>query len=433
MVKLFVLSDCATPTGYGRIADEILPRVFKRGVHDVAVAGLWYDGLLPPQYEGERLPYNVSALGGKQNWLDEALKVINAVQPDIICVIQDAPYAEGLRNAPLDWSKMGFIVVTPVDGTPISPSWVQMMKKADAAMVISQFGVDAYRKVGVPAVLLRPGVNPDKCFRLPEPVRQDLRAKLGLDADAFIVGSMCANQGRKAISLMLRAFFEFAADKPSARYLMDMDAVSPAGWHIPMLCEQWGWDVSKIIFRADAQRMGLTELIQRYNVLDAHMVISHREGYGLPLTEAMACGVVSLALDYCSGREIVGDGRGMLIPTTGYGVPGTWGGAEDYFPDMRVLVKSLQAIYESPTDRAAIAERGMKAAREWTWDAAADVFHAQIDRVVARLASIPPKQVSPMQIAQVMQQQGLVPPPQVSPDGVADEQLVALVESDTTL
>lgn len=388
MPKIFVLSDSGTATGYGRIADETFMRLAKRG-YEVVAAGINYDGLLPPMYEGERLPYWVAALGGK-DWLNESAKVISAFNPDIVVVIQDAPYAEGLRNAPLDWSRYGFIVVTPVDGTPIFPRWVENAQRADALLSISQFGVNAYRKAGVEAALLRPGVNGNRFYRLPDGERAALRAKVGIAPDAFVVGTACMNQGRKAITLMLQAFFEFAADKPNARYLMDMDPSSPAGWDIPAVCKQRGWDVSKILFRHDAMRLGLMDLRERYNIMDAHMVISHREGYGLPLAEAMACGVVSIALDYCSGPEIAGEGRGILIPTTGYAVPGTWGGAEDRFPDMRQLVLSLQALYDGPAERAVIAERGMRAARAWTWDAAADAMQDAIDRVAAKRATIPP-------------------------------------------
>lgn len=307
MTKVLVLSDCGTPSGYGRIADEVLTRFAKRGI-EVFAASLGYDGLLPPVLDNTRLPYWVASLAGKP-WLEEFQKLIGPTAPDFILVIQDAPYIEAVRNLPLDWSQIGFMAITPVDGVPIFPRWVQTLGTADAAMSISEFGVAAYRKAGVPVNLCRPGVDPNVFFKKPDAARAENRAKLGLAPGQFIVGTMAMNQGRKAISLMLKAFFEFCADKPDARYLLDMEAQSPAGWDIPALCDQFGWDKSRLIFRADAVRAGVTSLADRYNLLDAHMVISHREGYGLPLAEAMACGAVSLALDYCSGPEIVGGGR----------------------------------------------------------------------------------------------------------------------------
>lgn len=382
MTKVLVLSDCGTPSGYGRIADEVLTRFAKRGI-EVFAASLGYDGLLPPVLDNTRLPYWVASLAGKP-WLEEFQKLIGPTAPDFILVIQDAPYIEAVRNLPLDWSQIGFMAITPVDGVPIFPRWVQTLGTADAAMSISEFGVAAYRKAGVPVNLCRPGVDPNVFFKKPDAARAENRAKLGLAPGQFIVGTMAMNQGRKAISLMLKAFFEFCADKPDARYLLDMEAQSPAGWDIPALCDQFGWDKSRLIFRADAVRAGVTSLADRYNLLDAHMVISHREGYGLPLAEAMACGAVSLALDYCSGPEIVGGGRGVLVPTTGYGEPSTWGNAEDFWTDMKALVAGLDNLYRDPVERAAIANRGMAWARSHTWDQAADQAYETLMTAVAK-------------------------------------------------
>jgi glycosyltransferase involved in cell wall biosynthesis len=420
MPKILVISDDGVPSGYGRVAMEVNTRLMKRG-YSIMAASLMFDGLLPPTNGGEPLPYWVASLAGR-NWVEECLKIIGAYQPDLVLVIQDAPYAEAIRNAPVDWSRYGFMVITPVDGVPVFPRWVDVLKGADAAMTISEFGVSAYRKAGVEAALCRPGVDVNKFFALTLAQRIDIRARLGLTLEHFIVGTAAMNQGRKAISQMLRAFFEFAADKPHARYLLDMEPVSPAGWDIPALCQQFGWDASKLLFRADAARMGVVELRDRFNIMDAHMVISHREGYGLPLVEAQACGVVNIALDYTSGTEICGDGRGVLINTIEYDEIGTWGGAVDKYPDMKHLVNRLQWLYDNPHERLAIAERGMQWSRSHTWDETADAVQKSIEKALAKRAAIPPAHMPP----QTGVQSPVVEPLPQSVDGT---QAVALVEA----
>lgn len=380
-MKVLLVSDNGVPTGYGRIADEIGVRLFKRA-HDVMALSYYYDGLLPAQYEGQRLPYHVGVLVNKPDQVGEIVKVINSMQPDVVVSIQDFPYAVNLFHHPrVDWSTIGRVIVTPVDGAPIEPDWVKTMQMVDAGLTISEFGVKAFAEQGVSVGLCRPGVNLDKFHKLPDEERAALREKLGLAPDAFVLGSMCMNQGRKAVTLSLRGFFEFAKDKPSARYLLDMDEVGPAGWNLPHVIEQQGWDASKIIWRMDAVRAGLTDLNERYNVLDAHTVLAHREGYGLPLAESMACGVATLAMDYSSGTEIVGEGRGCLVKCIDYSVPGTWGGAEDKFPDLDDFVQYLQWLHDNPAEREAMALRGMAWARQQTWDMAADAVISTLERV----------------------------------------------------
>lgn len=381
MTKILTLSDDGVSSGFGRIAMHLNTALARRG-YSIMAASIQYDGLLPPQYEGQPLPYWVAALAGK-NWLEETVKLIGVYNPDIVLTVQDAPYAHHLRHAPVDWSQHGFMVITPVDGTPILSDWIDTIKKADAALTISEFGVKAFRDAGVNVGLCRPGIDPNVFYRLPDAERLALRQRLNIAPDAFVIGMMAQNQGRKNIGDTLRAFFEFSSDKPTARLLLDMEAVSPAGWNIPAMCQQFGWDANRLIFRSAAQRAGLTHLRERYNLLDVHSVLSHREGFGLPLVESMACGVATMALDWCSGAEIVGKPkkrRGLLIRPLEYTSVSTWGNALDKFPDIAHVVSELQRMHDHPHERAIIAERGMTWARAQSWTQAIDNVVAAIER-----------------------------------------------------
>lgn len=421
MKKILVVSDDGVSSGYGRISAELNRNLIKRGYHIMA-ASLQYDGLLPAVYDGEPIPYHVASLQGKPNWPDCVVGMVSAYQPDLLMVIQDAPFSQTVRNAPLDWSKLAFVMLSPVDGSPIYPAWVETAKQADGLLTISEFGVKAWAKAGVQAGLVRPGINPNKFYKIPDEGKAKIRQALGIAEDAFVLGSMCMNQGRKAISLMIKAFFDFAKDKPSARYVLDMDEMSLAGWDIPALCSQYGWDKSKLIFRSDCIRAGVTELRDRYNVLSAHMVLAHREGFGLPLAEAQACGVVSIALDYCSGTEVCGSGNGVLIKPLDLHIPGTWGGAEDWYPDMADLATKLQWLYDNALEREAMAMRGMREARAHTWDKAVDNTVEIIEKALKRKQNNSVTPVTPNNaIINIIE-----PLPQ-SPDGVV--QNVALVEA----
>jgi glycosyltransferase involved in cell wall biosynthesis len=383
---LFVVSDFGVSSGYGRIAAEVFMRLQRRG-YEIAAAGLPYDGLLPPQYDGQPLPFWVAALGGKPNWPEIVANLVNLHQPDVVIVLQDFPYAEQVHFLPLDWSRYGFVVITPVDGAPIYPRWLDVAGKADGLLTISEFGVQTFKKAGLQAKLCRPGVDATKFHPLTLTRRAEIRAKLGIEPGAFVLGIMAMNQNRKGLPQMMKAFFDFAQDKPSARLLLDMEKVG--GWDLPALIEQQGWnvrhgsDVAQVIYREEALRAGVTELSERYGILDAHAVLAFREGYGLPIAEAMACGVVSMAQDYCAGTEILKEGRGILIPSVDYFYPSSWGGAEDRLPDYRVMAEKLQWLYDQPLERAAMAERGRTWAVTQTWDAAADAVQEVVERVLA--------------------------------------------------
>lgn len=388
MTKILIVSNDAVPDGYGRICSEIAKRLHRRGI-EILSASIAYDALLPAQYEGERLPYHVASLQGKDR-ASAVVSLMNAWQPDIVMVIQDFPYLQEIRLTPLDWSKFAFIGITPIDGAPIHPAWIETAKLADGMLTISRFGVETFKKQGVAVDLCPVAANLDVFMPLDAQKRAEIRQRLGIPHDAFVVGTMAQNQGRKDIPAGIEGFTLFAQDKPNARLLLDMDAVSPVGWDLRAMMHQYGWDMSKVIFREDCIKAGVVKLNERYNVLDAHVVISHREGFGFPLLEAQACGVVSMALDYCSGGEICGDNHGILIKPLNYRTISTWGNAADYHPDIQDIADKLQWLYDHPEERAAIARRGMEFARNRSWDMATDAVHSVINRVLVARANRQP-------------------------------------------
>lgn len=383
-IKVLWFGDLVVLSGFGRIGNEVTLRLKQRG-YDVQGIGISYSGW------PHGLPFWIWPLSGQDLW-NGLVTIVNQQQPDVLISCQDFPYHQTIWNGcRIDFSKIKWIWITPIDGTPIHPEWMNLCKWADGKMAISRFGVEALRQVGQKVSLCQPGINPQEFYPAPLEERNDLRGKAGYSAGDFIVGVVAVNQGRKAIPPMIQAFHEFAKDKPNARLYLDMDRISPAGWDIPNLLIQQGWtdeERKRVRFKDDlwayaAERSEQPEhamlpLRNRYVIMDAHMVISHREGFGLPLLESMACRVPTIALDYCSGPEICGEGRGYLIPKIDYMEYGTWGGARDAFPDISALTRTLETVYCYPEQATAIAATGYEWARQQTWDRAADAVEAEI-------------------------------------------------------
>lgn len=393
-MKIWFLSDSPIPSGFGRISSEIFLRLAQRG-HEVSGASTLWDGVMPMNVPPNTpllhpYPFRIAGLAGRDLWQYSA-NLINMANPDIVVCCQDFPYSQTLYySCRLDWSRRAMVVITPIDGTPINADWLNVVDDVDATMVISRFGVDAMRDAGKQVSLCHPGVD-TKVFK-PAIVeeRNALREKAGIAPDAFILGMAAMNQGRKAIPHTVEGFWEFAKDKPNAFLYLDMDKVSGAGWDIPKLAKEVGVPDGRILYKEDWLKRGINELRDRFICLDAHSVISHREGFGLPLLESMACRIPTMAMDWCSGTEIVGDGRGYLIKTDPHHRFSTWGNARDYDPDLADFVGHLNNIYAHPIQAQGVADVGYGWAKLQTWDNAA----TQVENVLLQVYSERQKRMS---------------------------------------
>jgi glycosyltransferase involved in cell wall biosynthesis len=377
-IKILWFGDLVNPSGFGRIGNEITKRMHFNNWQVIGASIPWAG------YPWNSLPFQVWGMGGQDIW-NRVTGLARTEQPDIIVCCQDFPYAHTLfHGCKIDWSVTKLIIVTPIDGVPVEPSWAEMVGLADATMIISRFGVEAMRLAGHPTELLHPGVDTKEFY--PAESQEEVNAyreKLGIPADAFVIGSFMMNQGRKMVSKTIEVFKEFALDKPDAYLFLDMEKASGGGWDTVKVCQQVGLGLDKVRWREDALKAGMMGLRERYLLCDLTSQMAHREGFGLPNLESMAHKIPPTVLDWCSGSELAGQGRGILVRRIDYMEQGTWGGAKDAFPDVKNWISQWCRLYRNREELKAIGAKGYEWAIQQTWDQAYGQFEAVLNRVVA--------------------------------------------------
>ena len=105
-------------------------------------------------------------------------------------------------------------------------------------------------------------------------------------------------------------------------------------------------DVVRCIGVVDAE-----DQVALYQGATAFLYPSRYEGFGLPVLEALACGVPIIGSDAASIPEIVGDAGALVSPD-----------------DVRAMAGALIAVVTEPPLRSALSERAIKQAAKFSWE-----------------------------------------------------------------
>jgi glycosyltransferase involved in cell wall biosynthesis len=364
VAKILYCGDAFVQTGFGRVAEYLLPALAKE--HEVHVLATNYHG----DYHEEAVKYRTypAMVHGSDPFGSHRIaELVQTIQPDLVWVTNDLWVAISLWDAVKTLREkipFKFFVYTPIDSYGIFPELNAPVSEWDGLATYTEFGREELVKMGYdkPISVIPHGTDFSKFFPIdPEECRKDL----GVPADAFIVFNGNRNQPRKRIDLTIKSFIEFAKDKPDARLWLNMGA-KDMGWEIIPLFKRVardaGYDpVGKLILTSPHfsthNCLSVEKLNKVYNCADIGINTCIGEGWGLVNTEHAATGVAQVVPDHTSLKEIFNDIP--RIACNGSETDRNYG-LERLLPDPSSAVEILNYYYE---DRNAL-----KAAGNWCYE-----------------------------------------------------------------
>lgn len=274
---------------------------------------------------------------------------------------------------------------TPVDHLPLMHQTKKWYEKTDAIPIaMSRFGEKVLQDADLAPVYVPHGFDSEIFYPR---ARTASRAETGFPRDAFIVGIVAANKGvpsRKGFAQMLAAYKIFSERHPGESILyIHTHVASPDGEDLVAMCEQLKIRprmVHQYYYALGIDPSSLANVMSSFDVL---MNLAHGEGFGVPIVEAMACGVPAIVTDFSSMPEIVGD--------TGWRVEGqaewTPFRAWQSCPDVEAAVAALEEAYaESAEERATRRLRVIEKASEYEADSVTKTYWAPaMDEIEDRL------------------------------------------------
>ena len=344
----------ASKSGYGRISKEVLTRLLATDKYELAELASYcrphdpriadtpwkvYPVQPDPNNQADINEYNAHPVNqcGRHKFNHAILDF----QATTVFDARDFWYKEYEHISPFR-EYYNLIWVNPVDGTPQDPRWISDSIDADALMTYTDWGQDVLKRQcggkGKLAGVFPLGVNFQDFYPIPN--KKALKEHFGFKDDSLIVGFVARNQPRKLFSDLLEAFTLFLSAAPknlaNLTYLYFHTKWPDNGTDLPKLLMEYGVG-HKVLFtyyckscnhtfpstysdtKCACQQCGQftaempspndnineEQLNLIYNFFDVYAQFSLAEGFGLPVAEAAACAVPTMAINYAGMVDFI--------------------------------------------------------------------------------------------------------------------------------
>jgi len=264
-------------------------------------------------------------------------------KPDIVLAIRDWWMDEFILRSPLR-KNFSLVWMPTIDGEPQRELWLDSYKQCDRILTYSQYGLDLLKKTGRPGTELvtiaAPGVDLDT-FKPPDDKREH-KAKLGIDPNSLIVGTVMRNQKRKLYYDLIEAFSQWLYRSKSKGHT---ELAKRTFLYLHTSYPDVGYDIGKAVqdfkvgnkvimtylcancqtaypafFSGDVMvcrkcgqlaahppnaghscpRNVLADIMKTF---DLYVQYSISEGFGMPCVDAIACGIPLAAVDYSAMQD----------------------------------------------------------------------------------------------------------------------------------
>lgn len=405
MAKVLWISDAGATTGFARVTHSIGERLVQDFGHEVHVLAANYRGdsypsLTKPGEQTSLRLYRPTVFDGSDLYgRTRIVELLGNLEPEVVVALNDPqiilswlfdnpydPNRDLLRYRPI-------LYYFPCDATNLPPAWTTTLPKVTNMVAMSKWGQQQYPG----SKLVYHGIDTTRFHPVSQkhPIeltdgrvlrsKRECKRAFGFDPDAFVIGRVDTNSGRKDYPALWKALvpvmkrhkdiqvhFHCAEKNPGSgvdlKVLISREpSIDPKRFFLPGLLNSWtGWDESS--------------LIALYNAFDLFVSTSRGEGFGLTLLEAVACGIPVIAQNVSAIPEVVGPGGLLVEPRGLLTVPS----AEDvWLPDIEAFSEAIETLYGSKKRREALSTAGAAHAANFSWDFAAAKFSDYITALAA--------------------------------------------------
>lgn len=392
-MKVLIVGDSPQlKTGFGRVNAEAARAFLTKGWEVASLGGLT-DATTKLSEEFGKV-YTPSGYNGDVWGFHDVPDVIEDYDPDIIYATADpGTFVTASSVIPDSELLMGYV---PIEGEPIANwQWRRMLPRIPF-FTCSKYGTKVVRdSLGFDVDYVYHGVDHETFNTQPRlnGMRDLVREKQRWDGK-FVITTVGTNVRRKQIPRIIEAVsilkHEYKQNDivlyihtvPYQHYWLD-------GWNLPEITSMYG--VADICFfnplmdKFNAHVPELTGepsspgLVEIYNASDLFVLASQVEGFGLPIAEAMSCGLPVIVPKYAAGWEVASPaGRGVPIKDWEIHKTATRYGNIDPHD----LAKEILRVKRNPKDAQRMSDLGLERAKDFSWPAFREKVVLEVEEVV---------------------------------------------------
>lgn len=272
--------------------------------------------------------------------------------------------------------KIGY---TMLETTGIPKEWVRQCNLMDEVWVPSSFNVETFRNSGVkvPIHIIPLGIDPD--YYSPN-------VKSYKKHDKYTFLSVFEWGERKAPELLLKAYSKAFSKKDNVLLLckvINNDGSINVQEEIKKL--QLPDEGPEIIFLYNT-KFSDYDMPTLYRSADCFVISTRGEGWGMPILEAMACGLPTIATNWSSQVDFFNEANGYPIDVKRLVDANAkcpyYDGFQWADPSEEHMIERMRYVYDHQEEAA---QKGYKASVEvrqkWTWEMAAKKIICRLDEI----------------------------------------------------
>ena len=358
-------------SGYGVVTNNMVKGLISRGFPTIIAA---YYGIEPGGFlkVGDMVVVPLEKFNEDKLGFSTAIKHYQKFQSDVLIYHTDFWVSKSLADAcPRAYC------YTPIDHEDYPDQYQDVLRAYKGVAVPSRHAVGELRKYGVEATYIPHGI--DLATYKPEP-RELCRKYFNLNTTDFIMGIVAANndkEPRKGWDKMFSAVKIFLDQNPDAKkdfkVFCHTNPVDGRGYNLHQLAKRL--NISEYFVFQDPYMMtlGLPDqlLCRIYNCFNVLMNLSKREGFGIPMAEAQACGIPSIVTKFSAMPERVDNGKcGWMIKPQGTHFSPL--NAMTAIPDEFGAAVALGEAYNSPKKLQQFSKKGISYSKQFSWDIVLD-------------------------------------------------------------